>query len=193
MMRTNDELKDLRNRETRARQAILKLAGEVRPILSDDILKYPAREVRRRFVGDPLFAESMDDSLVQKLKKELEERSVPVRDGIMVQMGADDLWLAGLECEGRGKSFAENEKLWSPTTAAAELVREILTAYDFPLAEPPPDGYRMPTWFINGKYLPGMAEKYWGIIGEIREIRVRIREVEGGVQRESLGKRWDSI
>lgn len=192
-MQADGELKDLRNRENRARQAIIKLASEVCLILADDLLKYPAREVRRRFVAEPLFAESMDDATVQRLKAELDERSVPVRDGIMEHLNADDRWLAGLEYEGQGKSFAENEKLWTPTAAAAELVREILTAYDFPRTEPPPAEYRMPTWFINGKYLPGMAEKYWGIIGEIREIRTRIREVEDGAQRETLGKRWDSL
>ena len=100
--------------------------------------------------------------------------------------------MAGLECDGPGKSFAENQKLWAPTTAAAELVREILSAYGFPDTAPSPE-YRMPTWFINGKYLPGIAEKYWGLIAEIREIRVRIREVERDSQRETLRKRWDSI
>ncbi|NOZ01388.1 MAG: hypothetical protein GXP54_05805 [Deltaproteobacteria bacterium] len=142
---------------------------------------------------DPIFAESLDDSTLSKLKAELLERSIPMRDRVMEQLSEDERWLAGLDFDGPGKSFAENERLWAPTVAAVELAREVLNAYGFPESPQAPADYRMPTWFINGKYLPGLAEKYWGLIAEVRDIRTRIREVEENSQREALRKRWDSI
>ena len=82
-MRADGELKDLRNREQKAVKALLKLADECVPVLTEDIAKYPAREIRHRFVEDPIFADSLDDATLKRLKSELEERSTQVRDRIM--------------------------------------------------------------------------------------------------------------
>jgi len=192
-MQADNELKDLRSREARARQAILKLAEEIRAVIADDLLKFPAREVRSIFVSDPVFAETVGDSTIKKIKAELAERSPAVRDRIMDELNEDERWLAGLELGSPGESLAENERLWAPFSLAVDLVREVLSAYDFPVPRDPLPGYKMPTWFISGKYLPGLAEKYWNLISETRDIMARIREVEDLLLRHDLGKRWDEI
>jgi len=190
-MRGEDELKELREREARAIQAIQKLKDEILPILAEDLVKFPEREVRKRFVSSPEFAESLDDATLARLKAEVNRRAEAMRDRVIALLAEDARWLAGTEASGPGKSLAENPRLWEATSAAADLVREILTAYGFPqVAE---CEYRMPTWFISGKYLPGLAEKYWALVAEIREIRARMREVEEGLVRTNLGRRWDRI
>lgn len=190
-MRGDDEVKDLRSQEARAVQAVLKLKAEILPILSDDLGRFPEREIRKRFVSSPEFAETLDDATIARLKGEVSRRSLAMRDRVIALMNQDDRWLAVGDSAGPGKSLAENEPLWEPTRAAADLVREILTAYGFPKPEEFPTEYRMPTWFIGGKYLPGLAEKYWACMAEVREVRARIREVEEGLVRNGLGRRWD--
>lgn len=192
-MRGEDEVKDLRAREARAVQSILKLKAEILPILADDLLRFPEREVRKRFVSSPEFAETLDDEAIAKMKEEVSRRGLAMRDRVVALLDEDDRWLAGVDCAGPGKSLAENRRLWEPTSAAADLVREVLTAYGFPKPEEYPTEYRMPTWFIGGKYLPGLAEKYWACVADVREARARIREVEEGLVRNSLGRRWDRI
>lgn len=190
-MRGEDELKELRSREARAIQTISKLKAEILPILADDLARFPEREVRRRFVSSPEFAETLDDEAIAMLKAEVSGRAASVRDRIVALMDEDDRWLAGVDCSGPGKSLAENERLWEPTRLAVDLVREVLTTHGFPRPEEYPTEYRMPTWFIGGKYLPGLAEKYWASVAEVREARARIREIEEGLVRAGLGRRWD--
>ncbi len=192
-MRGEDEMKDLRAREARAVQSLLKLKAEIVPILADDLLRFPEREIRKRFVSSPQFAETLDDEAIARLKGEVSKRAAAMRDRVVALLEEDDRWLAGVDYAGPGKSLAENGRLWQPTREAVDLVRELLTAYGFPGPDEYPTEYRMPTWFIGGKYLPGLAEKYWACVAEIRETRARIREVEEGQVRNGLGRRWDRI
>ena len=191
-MKADDELKDIRAREAKARQEVLKLAQEVRSVLAEDLVQYPLREVRRRFVSAPDFAETLSDEQVAELKAELQAKAVEMRDRVIAALEDDQLWMEVIGPTGPGKSFAENERLWAPTRQAAALVASVLERYGFPPGEGAPE-YRMPTWFINGKYLPGLAEKYWAKIAEIRELREQAAELEKGRVRESLGKRWDKL
>ncbi len=190
-MRGEDEIKELRTREARAIQSLLRLKAEILPVLAEDLVRYPEREIRKRFVSSPEFAATLDDAAIARLKAEVSQRASAMRDRVMALLDEDERWLAGVAHEGPGKSLAENARLWEATRAAVDLVRELLTAYGFPNPDEYPTEYRMPTWFIGGKYLPGLAEKYWACAAEIREVRARLREVEEALVRNDLGRRWD--
>jgi len=192
-MKADDELKELKDRESRARTAILKLASEVRPILLDDIAKFPAREVKRRFVANPEFAEGLDDRTIAALKVEVTALGETLRAKTCSALEQPDPWLAGVDVEATGKSFVDNAQLWSPMVEVASAVQEILVRHDFPDVKTDPADYHMPTWFINGKYLPGLAEKYWHLMAELRDLRIRIQEIEQARIRDSLAKRWDNV
>lgn len=192
-MKVDDELKELRERESRARAAILKLASEVRTVLIDDIARYPVREVKRRFVANPAFAQEVDDEVVARLKSELATLGETLRAQASAALEPPDLWIAGIDIAAEGKTFAENTALWQPMMDVAAAVQEVLVRYRFPDAETDPADYRMPTWFINGKYLPGLAEKYWHLMAELRDLRTRIDEIEQSRIRDNLAKRWDKL
>jgi len=189
-MKVDDELKELKASEARAIQAVHKIAAEIRPVLAEDLLRYPAREVRRRFVADPEFAGRLPDAAIAGMKDAVAARAARARDEIMARMEEEAAWLAGVDAGGPGKSLAENEALWAPTRLAAEVVAAALKEYGFPDDGEAPD-YRMPTWFIGGKYLPGLAEKYWALMAEVREVRSRTGELEQKRVRDALAKRWD--
>ena len=190
-MKPEEELKELRAREARVRQNVLKVAAEVRPVLAEDLNQFPSREVRKRFVADPGFAATLDDATIAAIKTDLARRGAEVRDRVLAALEQPEPWLAGVACEGPGKSLAENPTLWALTAEAAAVVRAALIEHRFPGAADADLEYRMPTWFIGGKFLPGLAEKYWAAIAELRELHERIAEVEQGRLRDGLAKRWD--
>ncbi len=191
-MRTDEELREAKAILARARQAVVRMAAEIRPVLAEDFVEYPAYEVRRRFVSAPDFAAALADGDIARLKAMLAARSAEARDAVLAAMADPDAWLAGVDCPGPGKSLAENERLWAMTSPIADLVREVLAAFGFP-ADDEPIEYRMPMRFIHKKYLPGLAEKYWALVADLREATARVREAEEGQVRETLGKRWDRM
>ncbi len=191
-MRTDEDLREAKAAEARTRQAILKLAAEIRQVLADDFVEFPVFEVRRRFVSAPGFAQGLSDADIARLKATLSEKAAVARDRVLASMEDPEAWLAGTECEGPGKSLAENAGLWTRTAPIAEAVSEVLSEFAFPQGGEPVE-YRMPMRFIHKKYLPGLAEKYWTLIAELREARARVREAEDGRVREALAKRWDGI
>lgn len=192
-MKADEELREARAQEARVRAAIVKLAAEVRPVLGEDLARFPEYEVRRRFVADPTFAGNLDDATVASLKAEIARRGPEVAARVVAGMEDPELWLAGVEESGPGKSFAENRRLWAATDEIVALVRELLRTFRFPGHEAAEVEYRMPMRFIERKYLPGLAEKYWSLIADLRDARARVASLEGERVRESLGRRWDKL
>jgi hypothetical protein len=191
-MRTDEDLREAKTAEARARQAVVKMAVEIRPILGEDFVEFPAYEIRRRFVSAPDFAAGLPDEAIGRLKSMLAARSLEVRDAVLAALADPEVWLAGVDSEGPGKSLAENGRLWALTVPVADLVREVLAAFGFPAGDEPIE-YRMPMRFIHKKFLPGLAEKYWAAVADLREARARVQEAEEGRVREALGKRWDRM
>jgi hypothetical protein len=190
-MTIDDDMREARAQENRARQAILKLAAEIRTVLSEDLAQFPAWEVRRRFVENPGLADSLSDEAISKIKEFLAQEGPRVRDEVVAALEDPEPWLAGLACTGPGKSLAENTVLWRLTEPVAKLARDALVNFGFPSGESPE--YRMPMRFIGRKYLPGLAEKYWSLVGDLRDAMTRLGEIDESRRREELGKRWDRI
>lgn len=193
MMRTDEDLKEARAQEARALAAIARLAAEVREVLAEDFVEFPAFEVRRRFVSDAAFAATLSDEDVARLKAAVRARAEAARDRVLADLEDPEVWVAGVDTDVQaGKSLQENARLWALTAPVAAVVGQVLAEFGFPGAGEPVE-YRMPMRFIHKKYLPGLAEKYWALVADLRDARSRVREVEDGRVRETLAKRWDRL
>lgn len=190
-MKVTDEIKELQENKKRIRENLIKLSNEVRAVLAEDLKDWPSNEVKKRFYSNPDFANTLDDSKVKQLKTELQRRAQVVSGQIVKEMEDQSLWLEVEEHEGPGKSFAENKKLWAKTLAIVKVVKDVMDEFGFPDSIDRPVEYKMPMRFISGKYLPGLAEKYWRWIQEMKEIDLRIKELEKNIVEKTLAKRWD--
>lgn len=191
-MTLDNEIKALEERRNNLIKQIRRIKDEALPIIAEDLTLFPERELRRRFLNNRGFAESLDEDTIRAIKKEAREKGALISPKVISSMQEDERWLAGVRFEGPGKSFAENAVLWEPTSLACEVVKELLVTFRFPDAETAVE-YKMPTWFIKGKYLPSLAEKYWALIAEMKEVDQRLQEGKEALRRETLAKKWDSI
>jgi len=191
-MTLESEIKALEEQKENLIKRVRKIKDEVVPILAEDLALFPERELRRRFLNNKRFAESLDENTIRAIKKEALEKGASISKKVIALMQEEDRWLAGVRFEGIGKSFAENTVLWEPTQMACDVVKELLVSFGFPDADSPVE-YKMPTWFIKGKYLPSFAEKYWATIAELKEVSQRIQESTEALGREALAKKWDSV
>lgn len=191
-MNIDDERDEARAQETRVLTALERLAVEVRQALGEDLAAFPTAEARRRFLADPDAAAAVSDEAIARIKVELEKQAPTVRDGVLKALEDPAVWMSGIDCEpGTGKSFEDHPTLWSATRPVEELVASVLARQGFPVPEGDPIRYRMPMRFIGRKYLPGLAEKYWLLIADLRHVRSRLAELRAAEVRDALGKRWD--
>lgn len=192
MIRILDELRELEQQEQRVLHALDCLRKEALQALEVDLPRFPEREVRRRFIAASGFARELSTEKVAEIKRALRQRSAELAEEVLQEMSDVEKWRAGIEhLEGEGKSLAQNPVLWEPTRRVVEFVSTVLETYGFPNAKEPPVEYRMPPYFIKGKYLPAIAEKYWGLLRELADIRRRLRELEEYRQKEELSRKWD--
>lgn len=172
---------------------IAKLSKDALHILNEDIRKFVEREIKKQFLRFPKFAESLDKEQIKALKNEIKQRTPPVVEKIIESMKNRDVWLKGLEYESGEKNLAENTALWTLIGPIEQVTMEILLKYKFPGLEDIVIEYKQPTWFISGKFLPTIAEKYWKALKEIKEIQTKIEELKNEDVKENLSKKWDEV
>jgi hypothetical protein len=191
-MRLDDERDEARAQETRVLAALARLADEVRSALGEDLALFPTAEARRRFLGAPGFAAALDDGAIADIKAALETGTPGARDAVLAALADPAIWVSGLDVPaGEGRSFEDNPTLWAATRPIEALVAGVLARHGFPEAGDDPIRYRMPMRFIGRKYLPGLAEKYWSLIEDLRHARARLAELDSAEARDALARRWD--
>lgn len=191
-MNIEDERDEVRAQEARVLAALDRLAAEVRQTLGEDLAAFPLAEARRRFLADPDAAAAVSDEAIARIKADLEAQAPAVRDAVLQVLVDPAVWVSGIDCEpGTGKSFEEHPTLWQATRAIEELVASVLARHGFPVSADDPVHYRMPMRFIGRKYLPGLAEKYWSLIEDLRDVRARLDALRTAEVRDALGRRWD--
>jgi sugar-specific transcriptional regulator TrmB len=187
------EIDELEKEIESVKARILKYSREVLQILDDDLKKFVEREIKKQFLRFPFFSESLSKDQIKAIKEEIKQKTQPVVERIIDAMKNQDLWLKGLEYEKGEKSLMENHDLWTRVSPVEELTMEMLRKYKFPESENIKIEYKQPTWFISSKFLPGIAEKYWKSIKEIKEILAKIEELKADRIKETLSKKWDDV
>jgi hypothetical protein len=52
-------------------------------------------------------------------------------------------------------------------------------------------GYKLPAYFVAGLYMPSLAEHYWRIVVETRELKEQRKLLAETAVRETLQAKWD--
>ncbi len=191
-MNLDDERDEARGQESRILATLGRLATDVCQALGEDLALFPMAEARRRFLADSDVAASVSDEAIAGIKVDLEAGALAARDAVLDLLEDVDIWFAGVDAgPGPGKSLEEHPVLWAATRPIEVFVADTLVRHGFPVPEDDPVRYRMPMRFIGRKYLPGLAEKYWLLIDDLRHVRARLAEVRTTEVREALGRRWD--
>ncbi len=185
------DLEQLQQEQAQLHDQILRLASEITDIVARDIPAFLSREIRKRFVDFPDFAESLDDNRLRELKTAIRHRSTQLADALRESLSDPDAWLISTPEPIRSKSLEPNPHVWTSLQRIPETARELLSAFQFPASEPPT--YSPPSYFIDGKYLPGLAEKYWNLLAKRHEQRDRFLAISLESRRKQQAERWDAL
>jgi hypothetical protein len=185
------EIEQLTQEQESLRDQVMKLAAEISDLITRDIQSFMSREARKRFIQEPAFAESVDDGRLKELKQAIRARATQLSEGIKEALAAPALWLTQTPEPVRSKSLEPHAAIWAILQRIPESARELLAAFQFPEGEAPV--YAPPSYFIEGKYLPGLVERYWTLCAKHQELEVRLGSLSLEARRKQQGERWDSV
>ena len=193
MVESGDNLEALALQSESARRRLVNAIEEARAVLDVDLPLFVEREIKRRFIEQSDFAERLDDSVVTRLKAAIKSRGAEARTEIMESLRGDDPWLAaGIGSPEDFRSFEDNEALWSIPQAICGTVTALLKEFSFP-DESAEIRYRQPSWFIDGKHMSSIAERYWRGLADIAGIEAQRSEIEVSRRSNTLKRRWDEL
>jgi len=190
-----ERIAELRQQRDVVREKVVALAQDAREVLREDLPLFALREAKRAFLADPDFAESLSDESIRALKQALLQRAKERAAAIVGQLEAPELWLAGRRYVEGAKSFEDHAELWAIVNQIVPVVRQGLEEQGFPRAylEGTTLHYQQPKWFISGRLMTTVAEKYWQKMQELSAIEHELEELDLEARRDDLKQRWDRI
>lgn len=173
------------------RSRVLQAADGIKALLADDLAKFVEREMKRAFVTTPEFAGTIDDSALKELKADLASRGPAAAASVIEALDEEGLWFpSGVTADDERKSIDENEALWAVVSRIGDAIVAIKEKYGFPDAGEPVT-YRPPTWFIGGRYLPSLSERYWRHLRELAEAASAAGSIRAAHAKTELSRRWE--
>jgi len=186
---------ELKQQEQFIREKTMEIARDALQVLAVDLPLFVEREIKKAFVADPVFAEAMSDVELVALKQEIAEKSGQAARGIVSELESSELWMSGHRYLKGAKTMEDHTELWSVVGRISETAQQIMERHDFPAArrEAGEIRYRQPTWFIAGRLMTTIAEKYWRKMTEWAEVQRELEELDTQSRREALKQRWDVL
>ena len=165
---------------------------EIVDIIVNDLPNYALKNIRRAFIEDVQFAEKMTDAELGEFKARIEsfgrELSEGTRSALLEDM--DKWWGKGVSLESAGKTLDGNPSIAPILAGIGEKISEFIRHEGLSAVE---IQYKTPARFIDGKYPPGMIEKYWAQLANLRSAEEQRAELDMEARKARLAQRWDSL
>lgn len=161
-------------------------------IIANDLPDYALKHIRRAFIEDVEFAEKQSDAELAAFKAKVAEfgrkLSEDVRASLLENM--DAWWGRGVSLEGASKTLDGNPAISAKLAVVSQRILDFLDAAHLQRVEVV---YRTPARFIDGKYPPGMIEKYWAKLADLRAAEDERELLDREARKARIAQRWDSI
>jgi hypothetical protein len=181
-----DEL--LENHKSKLSAQILEIVDLITGDLPDFVLK----TVRHAFIEDVNFSEQKSDEELSTFKKHVSEfgqsLSSELRQSLLADM--NNWWGQQVSAENSGKSLDGNTAIKNKLNTINQKIAEFIQSEHL---QPVEINYKTPARFIEGKYLPGMVEKYWKQLQDLRAVEAKRAELDFEARKARLAQRWDAL
>lgn len=164
------------------------VVADIRTVLKADLDAFVMRETKKAFLSQPEASGKMSTDEVGALKKAAIELGRALSARIDSELADVSLWSAPAGEPANPRELTGVPGVWDKLAEAEGEVRAFLAKHG--LAG---DGvaYRLPAYFVGGLYMPSLAEHYWRIIAETRELEEQKQRLSEATVREKLQSKWD--
>jgi hypothetical protein len=166
---------------------------EMLEVLRADVPSFFVREAKRRFVASPELAERFTDAQVAKIKKDVQAAGDQAALELTRALEPASAWA----WDARAPLPERHDTLDAHPRVSAALARiggalaEVLAKSGFPDAESARDSYKLPSYFVAGRFMKSLVESYWRNLQEQVELARLIDESQNRERRERSSLKWD--
>ena len=170
-------------------QRLTQVTADIRALLADDLPCFVEREAKRAFMARTNISGTLSDADVAQLKARATALGMETATAILKELEDPSAWETDGPVPEDRRSLAGCPGVWSRIALIEHGTLELLAEYG--LAEDTPTPYKPPAFFINGRFLPALAEHFWRLSIELRELRQRREQVSEKSIRDRLETRWN--
>lgn len=175
-----------------AKAQLRPLIESICDVITNDLPGYVLKQVRASFIEDVKFAESKSDEELSALKQRIaafgEALKGEIREKLLASM--ESWWGESVHLDRTGKTLEGNACVWSILSEIAPKISGFVSGEGL---TPKEIVYATPARFIEGKYLPGMIEKYWAQLAALRALEDERVAVDNEARKTRQAARWDSL
>jgi len=172
-------------RKTRFKQVI----ADIRAVLEEDLALFFARETKRAFLAKPAVSDRLSAAQVKDLKRRASEDGQAMARSISTALADESLWQGVAKVPDNVRDIRAAGPVWAEVARVESAIQELLDGYG--LADAEPVRYKIPSYFVKGFYMPGLAEHYWRLIHEVQELGEQRRNIESDAIKARLETKWD--
>lgn len=174
-------------RKVRFQQVI----SDIRAVLRSDLESFVLRETKKAFLAKPAVADAMGADKVMALKRKAVEVGKATATRVEQELADVELWVHTGGEPANTRDLVGAAQVWDKVSSVEKDLQALLSEYG--LAEPQAPAYKLPAYFVGGLYMPSLAEHYWRIVAESRELEDQKRKLSENEVRERLQAKWDEI
>lgn len=163
------------------------VVADIRTVLRVDLDAFVMRETKKAFLARPDVADSMSADKVGALKKGAAELGKSLSQRLDAELADMALWQAGAGDPVNPRELTGVPGVMAKLHEAENAVTEFLAGYGLPSEV----SYKPPAYFVGGLYMPSLAEHYWRIVVETRELEDQKAKLSEQTTREKLQSKWD--
>jgi len=178
-------LAQIEQQAEQTRERVKQVKTEICALLADDLPEFVKRELKKAFLAHPDVSNAMSDDTLKQLQIDISTDGLKASRNVLDGIEDDSLWFIS----STGKTISDNSELWSKVSVICATVAALKKNYGFP-SDNESTVYKAPTWFIGGRYLPTLSEKYWALLTELAGITAQLKAAESHDTQSELAKRW---
>ena len=166
--------------------------SELVTIITNDLPDYALKNIRRAFIEDVDFSEKKSDAELAEFKAKVNDFGKLLANVVRTDLLADmnDWWGPEISLDAAGKTLDGNPKIHEKLAAIATRIADFLEKEKLQKID---IVYHTPARFIDGKYPPGMIEKYWSQLAILRAAEEERAILDREARKARLAERWDSL
>jgi hypothetical protein len=166
---------------------------EMLEVFRADIPLFFDREAKKRVVAAPDFAEKLDDAKIGRLKHDVSAAAEKMAADVTAALGDQGLWSwdAKVPFPESPKSLDPNPRVAAVLAKIGAGLAEALGKHGVPDAESARGAYKLPSYFVAGRFMKSLVESYWRNLAELVELNRLIDESANRDRRERTANRWD--